>query len=927
MRWMEGFLAPPSEYRPRARYWMPHAVLSERGIARDMRDIASRGFGGVEVVPMSACLEPGFFKRENLWGSDAWIEAMKILLREARANGMTVDFAGGPSWPLADLHAADASAESVIYELAYGLRVLEAGEHYEGGIPMPRPDRETRHQKLLSLAMYRMSGEKTIDISTYTPLPLSMTVSVTAPDDGQYALFSYFEKPSGRQGINSDHFYVIDHFSAKGADAVMDLWKYEILPRFGEDACVIRSIFCDSLEYITNMDWSRGFEQAFKQRKGYDILPYLPCLGHPGSEFAVDRNRCVFPPTDLAGFYLSDMDEFTRVNDDYMDMLNHLYCHEHLGRMQERATKLGLNIRYQVAYNKTLEAEMAAHFVGIPENEPLGRPLLDNFRIMSAAVHLDRKPMYSYESAAEKWNDYGQTHEDILWWVKRSYLGGMNFQVLHGVNYCGYYDGEGNVDGVGPGIKWPGFDGFHNPLWTNSWNRTMSVPQQAYMLRYLARCNYLMQNVHKIDVAVYRHSYSNYCHVGASDGDYIYRDGNALNAAGYTYEFLSPSLMDHPNARAVDGVFDPDGAGYRAIVINGEEYMDFHGAERLLEYNRAGLPVLFVGRKPDKCRFASASHTDAELCALIEQIDGVVVENIQDVPRVLAEQGILPDAMPDTPCNLRSVHLKVEGADVYYLYNTHTVYNVSRPETIYPRIDKRVCMEDIHTQISLLGEGKVYEIDGFDGKVKRLEAKTADGRTALTLDFVRDEAKILAILTDEMAAALGISGELEPTLTHSGTITLDDFTLTVERVKSPDKLSSTFYESVWERLPSVKTDATLPWNKLYDEWNEFCGIASYETSFVLDGVPRRAVLKTEHVCDTYEVYVNGVHFDQGDPALRATDITSALVGGENHIKVVVAGTLKNAVTLEFLRRAAPPDRPRDPQDLGMWGTIAIDCYR
>ncbi|MBO5897777.1 MAG: hypothetical protein J6R04_02070, partial [Clostridia bacterium] len=71
---------------------------------------------------------------------------------------------------------------------------------------------------------------------------------------------------------------------------------------------------------------------------------------------------------------------------------------------------------------------------------------------------------------------------------------------------------------------------------------------------------------------------------------------------------------------------------------------------------------------------------------------------------------------------------------------------------------------------------------------------------------------------------------------------------------------------------------------------------------------------------------NGVRFDQGDPALRATDITSALVSGENCIRVVVAGTLKNAVSLDFIRRAAPPDRPRDPQDLGMWGEISIELY-
>jgi hypothetical protein len=235
-------------------------------------------------------------------------------------------------------------------------------------------------------------------------------------------------------------------------------------------------------------------------------------------------------------------------------------------------------------------------------------------------------------------------------------------------------------------------------------------------------------------------------------------------------------------------------------------------------------------------------------------------------------------------------------------------------------------MEDVHTEISLLGEGKAYEIDAFDGKIKRLDAAVKGGRTHLTLDFVRDEAKIIAILTDEQASAMGIAGEYAPMMTKSGTVVLRDFTLTVERIHAPEELASTFYESVWETLPSVRTDACEPWNRLCEEWNEWCGNAAYETTFSLGRVPRRAVFLPEHVCDTYEVYVNGVHFNQGDPALRATDITSALVCGENAIRIVVAGTLKNAVSLAFIRRAAPPDRPREPQDLGMWGEIKIELY-
>ena len=39
MNWFDLFLATPDECKPKVRYWMPHAVVSERGIARDLADI------------------------------------------------------------------------------------------------------------------------------------------------------------------------------------------------------------------------------------------------------------------------------------------------------------------------------------------------------------------------------------------------------------------------------------------------------------------------------------------------------------------------------------------------------------------------------------------------------------------------------------------------------------------------------------------------------------------------------------------------------------------------------------------------------------------------------------------------------------------------------------------------------------------------
>ena len=83
MKWIEEFRFPENKYRPKIRYWMPHALVRESGIAKDMADLSSRGFGGVEIVTMRGNVTYNVFNRENMWGSKSWIASMKILLRNA----------------------------------------------------------------------------------------------------------------------------------------------------------------------------------------------------------------------------------------------------------------------------------------------------------------------------------------------------------------------------------------------------------------------------------------------------------------------------------------------------------------------------------------------------------------------------------------------------------------------------------------------------------------------------------------------------------------------------------------------------------------------------------------------------------------------------------------------------------------------------
>lgn len=912
--WMDTFLSPDNEYRPKVRYWMPHSFVSEEGLARDVADLAARGFGGVEAVTMHTGIPRALLSRDNMWGSDRFIAAVRPLLREAAKQGMTVDMANGPGWPIANVSTTDPDDETTLYELGYGLRLLAAGERYEGEPPVPSaPPCGTR--RLLAVSLYRVTAEGKLDAASYRALPTDGRVTVTAPTDGDWALFAFWEQPSAqRNGI----YPVIDHFSSRATDAVMDLWEEKLLPGFGEDGRVLREIFCDSLEYHTQMDWSRGFADAFLARKGYDILPYLPCLGNPKTEEVPDRNRGVFPPSNISGYEFSDADLQHRVNFDYLEMLTHLYQQNHLARMRERANAMGLGVRYQVAYNRNLEAESSALYPDVPENEGLGRPLLDNYRNMAAAVHLDRKPIYSFECAAEMDNAYAQTHEDLLWWAKRSYLGGMNAQVIHGAAYCGYYDGEEAEDGLAPSVNWPGYEGFGKRSWSNAWNRTLAPAHQRAALTYLARCNFLLRNPHKVDVTIYQNRYTNKSFAGAFDGGYIFRDGNVLGDAGYTYEFLSPALMAHPNARVEGGVFDPAGAAYRAIVVNGEEYMPLAAARRLAAYAQAGLPVIFVGCLPRARFYESEGESDGVLQEILRGMPHTLLSSLSDLPAALRAADVLPRVMPSAPSPLRSVCVEVSGAPFYYLYNTHAVTYPGGHAKLFFEHEKASTAQNL--RLSLLGEGTVYAFDAYAGTCTRLGGEGKNGRTEITLSFAPDEAKILAVLTDGQAKALGITAKEEYPLSLAEEIPLQSWVLTLTRALPPQDGRGSFYETVWQKEAPLSLSTLVPWKEIKEEWQTAAGVGVYTTTFDWDGCAERVTFFPDKVTDTYAVMLNGVPLACADPACNETDLTPALRVGENRLTVEVASPLRNAVA-----DAVRPSETPDPY--GMWGEARLRVYK
>ncbi len=472
--------------------------------------------------------------------------------------------------------------------------------------------------------------------------------------EAAWKIFAFYSQPAA-QKINSNQCYVVDHLSKEGAEASRKYWVKFFRENGGvESFPSLESFFCDSLEYQVALDWTPRLPEEFEKRRGYSLLPHLPFIGLTN----------LFPSCDVPGYRTEDENRLGElVNHDYLETLTQCYCENHLAVLEEMAHKYGKSIRYQVAYNKPFEGERCGLYVGIPENEALGRPCVDYQKLMAAAAHLGEKERYSFECAAEFGHSYGQDYEDLFWWVKRSLMAGMNAQVLHGASYSGAYKGVVSENGYVPGTHWPGYEGF-DMMVSNYWNRTLSVEDAKGCMDTIMRLNRIFRQEVVVDCAVLRTSYSN----DGLGGEFcLYQDEGRLSNAGYSYEFLSEALLelwlDKIEKENIWRTY------YKCVIIPQQKQMSTSLLRIVKQLSEAGIPVIWVGEQPESAYFYkewNSPEKKREWKIVLEaawQANGSLhTDSLEDVPQVLKENGILPEVLLDGGMDIMTAVRREKGS-------------------------------------------------------------------------------------------------------------------------------------------------------------------------------------------------------------------------------------------------------------------------
>jgi len=414
----------------------------------------------------------------------------------------------------------------------------------------------------------------------------------------------------------------VDKMNRVALKAHFDAYVGELITRVpASERKSLKHVVADSYERGPE-NWTDGFGDLFRQRYGYDPLPYLPVLtgrmvggADPSNRFLWDLRRLVAD----------------RVAQDYVGGLRDL-CHEHgLKMWLENYGHFGFPSEF-LLYGGQCD-EVSGEFW---ESGNLGTVEL---RAAASAAHTYGKR----QVFAEAWTG-GPMFLSTPWSLKRrgdwAMCEGINQFVLHVYIHQPWEDRQPGIDAA--------FGTEFNRH--NTW-----FEMSKGWIDYLRRCSVLLQaGVQVADVAYF---------IG-EDAPKMTGIRHPELPAGYDYDYINADVLLH-HARVSSGrLVLPDGMSYRLLVLPPSETMRPETLAKIKSFVDQGLAVLgpLPLRSPSLVGFPACDVTVQSVAA---ELKGRVRPD-GDIREVL---GVPPDVAGLNPGQVLYTHRREADTDIYFLSN------------------------------------------------------------------------------------------------------------------------------------------------------------------------------------------------------------------------------------------------------------------
>lgn len=631
--------------------------------------------------------------------------------------------------------------------------------------------------------------------------------------------------------------YEVDKMSSKHAEEHFDAYIGQILRRIpAADRKSFKILVQDSYE-VGGQNFTDDMIPIFKQRYGYDPVPYLPVLSGVvvGSE--------------------QDSDAFLW---DLRRLVADKISYDHVGGMREVAHKHGLttwleNYGHWGFPGEFLQYGGQADEVGgeFWADPPLGD--IEN-HLATSCAHIYGKRLTSSETSTSAGPSFVRTPASLKQRMDRFFTYGVNNTVLH------LYISQPSTDRLPGSNAWFGTEFNRNNTWFS---------QMDLYTRYIKRCNYMMrQGWYQADVAYF---------IG-EDAPRMVGIMEPQLPAGYQYEHMNAEVIMR-DMIVKDGMLTlPHGVKFKVLVL--PRRLKTMRPELLEKIERLILDGAIVmgpapERSPSLQNQPEADRRVKEMAARIwGDVDGVNVKQRRygkgmicdglDLETLFAQIGYVPDCKTPDGMNVYSGHQKDGDTDIYILSNQ----------------DNRALTMDVAFRVT----GKQPELwNPVTGVIRKLPAfRQEEKTTVVPMRLDKNECIFVVFRKKGEPAATTLEANYPAPLRTQEV--KGEWNVAFESAfKTPAPVRMT-------ELDNLSTNAN-------DSIRYFSGTATYTTTVNFDRAGRgeHMFMAFDNVGTMAKVYINGKYAGGVWTTPYKLDVTDFVKDGRNDVRVEVVNTWVNRI--------------------------------
>jgi hypothetical protein len=480
----EGFAAPPAEAKPLVWWHWINGNITKDGIRADLEDMQRVGIGGAQMLDVSIYLPPGPIR----YGTDAWHEHVQYAIRTAGELGLELDLMNSPGWSGSGgpWITPDRGMKRYVWtetEVAGGAAVSATLKRptakldfYRDVVVLafPAGSKATVKEEatLKSVAAIKLDA-KTAPIAADRVLVLTKSMNAAGQLTGElpagrwtilrfgYTTTGSMNHPAQPEGHGQECDKLDADIVAFQFEQSLGRIIREAGPQAGKG---LRGILFDSFEG-GYQNWSATLSQDFQQRKGYDLVPWLPVL----------TGRTV-GSAELSEAFLRD----------FRNVIAGLVAEKYFGTMQRLAHAHGLRV-YAEAQGGPLNPFLCNAYTDVPMNEfwmPDARPRFGNMKQIASVANLLGRRVVGAEAFTAKPEDgrWLATPASLKLCGDGAFAAGINRFIFHTYVHQPYSN-------LAPGFTLGRYGTHFGRL--NTW-----WPMADAWMSYLARCQFLLQQGH-----------------------------------------------------------------------------------------------------------------------------------------------------------------------------------------------------------------------------------------------------------------------------------------------------------------------------------------------------------------------------------------------------------------------------------------------